>query len=501
MGKIYSFKVLNKFSAFLFIILFSVISTNSFGQQVGVNILIPDSSAILHVESDNKGFLPPRLSTTQRDNIVNPADGLIIYNTTDSVIQVYNGVCWLNSYQQNCDDCYFNLSLTDTAGSIDQTIADSVQTELNVNQVAGSQQLAAVSISGNIPPGVTYIVDPNPLQSNGSATITFFATPFTPGGTYPIIIEVLCGPSINTIIYTLTIEPCFDVTVFNNVNNYNLANAFFQQYPNVSPSDPVCINLNIQQGVTVGSTTTSAPALNYGNLAAGSVVALVNNGQIIGKGGDGGTATAPVASPPQTGEGFSGGDAVNMTANTILQNNGYIFGGGGGGNSMAFSIGLPLGPIFFGAIIGSGGGGGAGIGAGGNIPTLVGFQFYSPGIDGTGGIFGVPGSGGILNFPINIQQGPVSITINPNAIGGNGGNYGAPGTEGVFQVSLSASAVINIPFVGPVTVPIVSNVNIPIPVPIPPAGDGGFAIKRNGNPLNIPDNDYNTSFIKGTVGN
>lgn len=37
--------------------------------QVGIGILTPDASAILDVNSSDKGFLPPRMTETQRDAI------------------------------------------------------------------------------------------------------------------------------------------------------------------------------------------------------------------------------------------------------------------------------------------------------------------------------------------------------------------------------------------------------------------------------------------------
>jgi type VI protein secretion system component Hcp len=40
-----------------------------------------NSSAMLDVKSDSKGFLAPRMTQTQRDNISNPAKGLLIYQT------------------------------------------------------------------------------------------------------------------------------------------------------------------------------------------------------------------------------------------------------------------------------------------------------------------------------------------------------------------------------------------------------------------------------------
>lgn len=42
----------------------------------------PDASAVLELSSTTKGFLPPRLTTAQRDAIGSPATGLIVFNTT-----------------------------------------------------------------------------------------------------------------------------------------------------------------------------------------------------------------------------------------------------------------------------------------------------------------------------------------------------------------------------------------------------------------------------------
>ena len=51
----------------------------------------PDSSAILDVSSSSLGVLFPRLTSTERDAIVNPAKGLVIYNTTVNSLQTNNG--------------------------------------------------------------------------------------------------------------------------------------------------------------------------------------------------------------------------------------------------------------------------------------------------------------------------------------------------------------------------------------------------------------------------
>lgn len=52
------------------------------------------SSAITDLNSTEKGFLPPRMTTAQRDAISNPAAGLMVYNTTTNKLNVFNGKTW-----------------------------------------------------------------------------------------------------------------------------------------------------------------------------------------------------------------------------------------------------------------------------------------------------------------------------------------------------------------------------------------------------------------------
>ena len=55
-----------------------------------------DASAMLDVQSTVKGFLPPRMTEANRDAISNPAEGLIVYNTTTHKPNFYNGTSWMN---------------------------------------------------------------------------------------------------------------------------------------------------------------------------------------------------------------------------------------------------------------------------------------------------------------------------------------------------------------------------------------------------------------------
>jgi hypothetical protein len=59
--------------------------------QVGIGTNTPDESSVLDINSENKGLLMPRLNSTQRDLIADPAEGLMIYNTTLNDVQINIG--------------------------------------------------------------------------------------------------------------------------------------------------------------------------------------------------------------------------------------------------------------------------------------------------------------------------------------------------------------------------------------------------------------------------
>jgi len=52
------------------------------------------ASALLQADSTTKGFLPPRMTTTQKTTIATPATGLVVYDTTLNKLSVYTGAAW-----------------------------------------------------------------------------------------------------------------------------------------------------------------------------------------------------------------------------------------------------------------------------------------------------------------------------------------------------------------------------------------------------------------------
>lgn len=64
--------------------------------QVGVGTGQPDNSALIELKSTEKGFLPPRMNTAQRDAIGSPTAGLIVFNLDCNDLQLFNGTGWVS---------------------------------------------------------------------------------------------------------------------------------------------------------------------------------------------------------------------------------------------------------------------------------------------------------------------------------------------------------------------------------------------------------------------
>lgn len=175
----------------------------------------------------------------------------------------------------------------------------------------------------------------------------------------------------------------------------------------------------VNSNVYVYSTATATPGLAINGSWPGGIE-LVNNGFILGMGGNGGTVTSTAGQA-----GFPGGDAISLGVSCSITNNSYIAGGGGGGGGNSG---------------GGHGGGGAGGGNGGGLTNGGGPGVAGGGTgvvtnndatksQGGGGGRILPGVGGALSSggcPPNIGCGGGVTGRGGGAGGGGGGAWGGP---------------------------------------------------------------------------
>ena len=62
--------------------------------NVGIGTVAPNANAILDVSSTTKAFMPPRMTTTQKNAISSPTAGMVVYDSTLSKLAVYTGSAW-----------------------------------------------------------------------------------------------------------------------------------------------------------------------------------------------------------------------------------------------------------------------------------------------------------------------------------------------------------------------------------------------------------------------
>ncbi len=220
------------------------------------------------------------------------------------------------------------------------------------------------------------------------------------------------GSWSNTCVFTTAPVFVFNETLAVDVLNYNMKAAAIAAGWN--QVDRLHMTTTIGAGVKVGSTSAATPSFDTGiSLPVGSLLNLVNNGSILGKGGNGGT---------QGVNGSAGGTALKAQLILSVTNNGTIGGGGGGGG---FGQSVTDNQAY---LSGSGGSGGQG-----HTPGLGGAKLtstlYGPtprdaenGLPGTSTAPGAGQSGAYIN-----PYGGYAVQAGD---GGAGGTLGSPGVPG-----------------------------------------------------------------------
>lgn len=223
----------------------------------------------------------------------------------------------------------------------------------------------------------------------------------------------------------------FNKTISVNTLNYNLKqDAIAAGWDQVMPLEA---NITVASGVYIGSSSTDLPAFDTNSaFPNGSLLTLVNNGYILGKGGLGGRADNYGSLP-----GYYGGPGFRSQYTITVTNNGTIGGGGGGGGGGAGGA-----PGASGYVGGTGAGCSSTSGGSLNGENTYGANGGAPGVDGTIGghlySYGGPGTtgggGGGLGASGG-QGGPHYNGANPNeVITGSSGGSGGPAVVGMSNI-------------------------------------------------------------------
>ena len=62
--------------------------------NLGIGTITPNANAILDVTSTTKAFMPPRMTTVQKNLIASPTAGMVVYDSTLNKLSVYGAVSW-----------------------------------------------------------------------------------------------------------------------------------------------------------------------------------------------------------------------------------------------------------------------------------------------------------------------------------------------------------------------------------------------------------------------
>ena len=122
---------------------------DSTNHSMGLGTATPSTKAVLELASTTKGFLPPRMTSTQRDAITSPAAGLMIYNITNAQFEFYSGTAW-------------NGIGSTTAGEIAAFAATSCPTGWTEYTAARGRFLRGIDSSGST------TMDPSGTRAPGS---------------------------------------------------------------------------------------------------------------------------------------------------------------------------------------------------------------------------------------------------------------------------------------------------------------------------------------------
>lgn len=113
-------------------------------------------SSMLHLQSSDKGFLLPRMKSTERSTISNPANGLLVYDVDSSKIFYYNKTSWKSLTSSRNSQLHNNQTNIESKQTL---IYSKGQSNNHYNETSNNFELP-ISINENgAPPDDSAIID------------------------------------------------------------------------------------------------------------------------------------------------------------------------------------------------------------------------------------------------------------------------------------------------------------------------------------------------------
>lgn len=168
-----------KFYLAYILILCSIVSSYA---QVGINNPNPDTTSILDLTSNKLGLLIPRMTSFERKTIVDPANGLMVYDTDDAMLYYFDGTynngdlpnAWtgLSALRFRDDETFPEIIIGGASGGGDTTVYTrdlyTHETVRNIG-VATETPLNKLSVNGNMSIGDSTTIAPeNGLAVKGN---------------------------------------------------------------------------------------------------------------------------------------------------------------------------------------------------------------------------------------------------------------------------------------------------------------------------------------------
>jgi hypothetical protein len=319
--------------------------------SIGVGTTSPVASAAFEIASTTKGFVPPRMTTAQRDAIATPAAGTTVYNTDVGTLSVYSGSSWINLSTQSNDSSPDTFTFTDSTNAGASTVVTS-----DVIQLHGFDG-GMFAVSGAASPEFRICADSTcstvlSTWSNAARRVLpyhFVQLRATSSATTNDTVTTTASAGTTSDTWSVTTIAC---TAGSQTFNYTGSAQTFTVPANCT------VNVKLWGGGGGGGSTNTGTAsgstggaTTFASLSAGGGGGGYNQGSRTGGAGgtaSGGTINTNGAAGETCANSYSGkgGNApgsggtggARITSGTAAGNNGNAPGGGGGGGFNSTSV-------------------------------------------------------------------------------------------------------------------------------------------------------------------